>query len=115
MIWRRLTLVLVAACLALPAWIYLRDRAGYSPQQAERVHAELDAERVLGLLRPSRACGGRCSLELLGRVAPQLWRVQFRAPAWQRCFLLNLEAFRYLPQSGLSGVRLSGCRMGAHG
>jgi hypothetical protein len=108
-IWRRVTLALVGLCLTLPAWMYLRERVGYSPQQAERAQAELDADRILTLLKPSRACRGRCSIELKGTVAPHLWRVRFQAPAWQRCFVLNVNIFRYEPQNGLSGLRLSGC------
>lgn len=107
--WRRVTVALVAVSLALVAWMYLRDRAGYTTQQAERAHAGIDAERVFNLVEPTRACGGRCSIELLDQVAPHRWRIRLRAPAWQRCFVLNVNAFTYLPQSGLGGLRLSRC------
>jgi hypothetical protein len=109
MIWRFATASLVAASVALVAWMYVRDRAGYSPPQAERAQAGLDAERVLTALGPSRACRGHCSVDLVRRIAPGQWLVRFRAPTWQRCFVVNVHAFAYRPQSGLSGVRPSGC------
>jgi hypothetical protein len=107
--WRCVTVALVAVSVALITWMYLRDRASYTPQQAERAHAELDAERVLRSLALPSACDGHCSIDLMERVAPHRWRVRFRGPAWQRCFVLNVSAFAYRPQSGLSGLRLIGC------
>jgi hypothetical protein len=109
MIWRYVTASLVAASVALLGWMYVRDRAPYSPHEAERAQAGLDAERFLSAFGPSRACRGHCSVNLVRKIAPHQWLFQFRSPTWQRCFVLSVNAFTYRPQSGLSGVRSSGC------
>lgn len=114
MVWRRLTLLLVASCVAICAWMYLRDRDAGGPVQSSRVEAEVDASQMLDMVSSSRSCEGRCSAAVLGQTASGRWRIRLSAPTWQRCFDLDVQTFDYTSARGLSGIRSAACgRVGA--
>jgi hypothetical protein len=109
MTWRRATVILVGLLVGLSTWMYLRDRGPYTLRMSPRVSAERDAEHLLALLMPSRACSGSCGVRALGRSGAGQWRVQVRAHAWRRCFVITLSQFGYSEQSGVTGLRSIGC------
>lgn len=80
-----------------------------SPAATLRERALDDARQVLSFLRPSKECGGRCTLQPLRQVAHGTWRVRLETPAWSRCFLITLSEFGYVPDHGVVGLRAVAC------
>jgi hypothetical protein len=105
---RRLTVVLLLACLAIPAFMYLRD-TGTSPERTAG-QASFDAGRMLAQIFPD--CGSRCSVETLGQSASDTWRLRLATGTWHACYDLDPGTFRYSPAHGFSGVKTAPCRLG---
>ena len=108
MIARRLTAVLLFACLAIPALMYVRDLGAASPAPTAG-EASFDAGRILAQLSPG--CGSRCSVQMLGQSAPHTWRLRLSTGTWHACYDLDPGAFRYSSNHGYSGVQAAPCRL----
>lgn len=105
---RRITAVLLVACLILPALMYLRDR-GSSPPPPTRGQARFDARRVLASIAPN--CGAGCHVDVLGTSAAHSWRVRLSAGTWRACYDVYPSAFRYSTDRGFSGVKSTPCHI----
>ncbi|MGZ4324865.1 MAG: hypothetical protein ACXVV5_22695 [Solirubrobacteraceae bacterium] len=108
MIWRRVTAVLVCACLAVPVLMYLRD-VGAGPPTPTSSEARFDAQRLLASISPQG--GTQCGVEMLGVRAPHTWRVKLRTPTWQGCYDLDPAAFRFTTAHGFGGVNWARCEL----
>jgi hypothetical protein len=109
MIWRGLTIGLLLGCAALTAIVYLGSGA-IDHHVAERSLAASDARQVLRMVADPATCSGRCSAQVIDRSGAHRWRVRLVAPRWERCFEIEVTAFNYSPDRGLSGLRQEGCR-----
>jgi hypothetical protein len=105
---RRVAVVLVCLCVAIPALMYVRD-LGASPPAPTPGQASSDAGLVLASIAPH--CGSRCSIELLGKSTPHTWRVRLRTASWRGCYDLDPIAFGWAPTHGFDGLRTAPCTL----
>ncbi len=105
---RRITVVLVGVFIVICTWMYLRDRPS-DATASERGRAQLAADRILGLVAPSRTCEGQCVATVLNVTGPSTWRVEIAGPSWERCFSVDLREFSASQDRGLSGIRTATC------
>lgn len=108
MISRRITVALVGVFIAICAWMYVRDRPS-GPTVSGRTRAQLAADRILGLVAPSKTCAGRCVATVLNGTGPSTWRVEIAGPSWARCFSVDLREFGDSQEQGLSGLQAASC------
>jgi hypothetical protein len=109
MTWRRLTAVIIGACILIPAGTFLRDVNGSRLPPSAPSQAQLDGGRLLSMIAPSESCANLCAVDVLGMTSANTWRVQLTAPSWRRCFLINLSTFEYSDQRGVSGLKSAPC------
>ena len=107
MISRRLTGLLLCACMAIPLLMYVRD-LGASPLPLTAGQAQFDARRLLTTTPPG--CGSRCSVEPFGRSAAHTWRFRLTSGTWQRCYDVNPGTFGFNSTTGFMGVKATLCR-----
>jgi hypothetical protein len=107
MISRRITVVLLCACLGVPALMFARD-VGASPPPATVGEASFDARRVLHQI--VLLCDSRCSTRMIGQSAPHTWRFRLSAASWHACYDLDPQSFGYSDNHGFDGVRSAPCR-----
>jgi hypothetical protein len=105
---RRITVVLLCACLAIPALMFVRD-VGASPPPATVGQASFDARRVLHQIVPR--CDSRCSARMIGQSAPHVWRFRLSTATWHACYDLDPHSFRYSDNHGFDGVTSASCRL----
>jgi hypothetical protein len=106
--WFGVTVALLAASALLVAWIYLRDRhtSNWQPSQAALAHA--DAATVLAALQGYH-CHRGCTFKLLGHSRGPHWLARINLRSDSRCFDIDVKAFAFSPQQGLSGIEQISC------
>ena len=109
MTWRRVTLILLALCVGICAWTYLRDKDGPVVREPQRVDAQLDANWMLASLTTQRRCLAGCTAQVLGRIGSSTWRVKLAVPGWRQCFNVDVSSFGQAAGHGFSGVRAARC------
>lgn len=109
MVWRRATSMLLALCVSICAWTYLRDRGGPVVREPQRIQAQLDANSMLTSFTTSRRCASGCTAQVLERIGSTTWRVKLAVPGWRQCFAVDVSAFGEVAAHGLSGVRAARC------
>jgi hypothetical protein len=106
--WLAITLGLLAACVGLAGWIYLRDRDTDQLRNLPLLEARSDALLILDRLTGQARCGG-CGADVSRRSGTRLWRVRLRGPFGQRCFTLNLDEFAMSADRGMTGIKSAAC------
>lgn len=104
---RRLTALLLCACIAIPVLMYVRD-LGASAIPLTAGQAQLDARRLLTTASP--ACGSRCVVQPLGRSGAHTWRCRLVSGERRRCYDLDPGAFGFNTTTGFIGVTAAPCR-----
>jgi hypothetical protein len=105
--WGAVTLGLLAACVSLSAWIYLRDH-GSDWRPPERQVAIADAHLLLSGLAGAH-CAQGCGARLLGRSGPNLWLARLTVRDMRYCFEIDLDRFASSGRHGFAGVQPGGC------
>jgi len=95
--WRLATAGLLAAALAIAAWMGLRDWSATSPD------GMLRASVAMQQLFPG------VNSALLGQVGPTSWLVRVNGRERTRCFVIDTERVRR-DGGGVHGLRPSPCR-----
>jgi hypothetical protein len=105
--WLCVTLGLLATCVCLVAWIYLRDRnTNWQPPEPQL--ARVDATAVLTKLTDGY-CRSGCAAEVLGHTRSHRWLVRITVRGQPQCLQIDLDTFATSRQHGLSGVQPSHC------
>jgi hypothetical protein len=107
MSWQRATFVLIAICVALCGWIFVRDRDAPMVAEPQRMEAQLDANRTLTALT-NASCSG-CTAQVLTKTGATTWSVRLASPRWRRCFMIDVAAFGQTAAHGFSGLRSTSC------
>jgi hypothetical protein len=110
MTWKWLTGLLLAMCVAICVWMYLRDRA--TPvvlHPGSDDVAQVDGNRLLNVLTSRSDCAKRCGVDVYGSSSGDRWRIALTGPSWQRCFVITVGEFGYADAGGFSGVRSVTC------
>jgi hypothetical protein len=106
--WLALTACLLAACVGLVGWIYLRDRYSSDWRLPERQIASVDAARTLQAFAGA-GCRERCGVQLLGRGGRSEWAIRLTVRGRSQCLRLDLATFAADQPHGLAGVLPSRC------
>ncbi|MGN6870637.1 MAG: hypothetical protein ACTHMY_19775 [Solirubrobacteraceae bacterium] len=91
--WRIATIVLIAASVAVGAWVAVRDRGNPPWHPAQLAQAEQDAHQVLTSIELTSYCARGCSETVVDNTAPDTWRFRLRVGVSRRCYLIRLDAF----------------------
>jgi hypothetical protein len=105
--WLGATVGLLAACVALVGWIYLRDHSTESWHPPAGQAARADAATVLAAL-DGDGCRHHCGVQLLGSTRHGDWIAQITLGAHPQCFAIDVAAFSN-GQHGLTGVEPVSC------
>jgi hypothetical protein len=81
----------------------------FMPPLSTKSRAQVDAAKLLDVLGP-QLCGSQCTARVLGKTGAESWIIRLSGPSWQRCFKLDLTAFGYREDRGLSGLSTADCR-----
>jgi hypothetical protein len=103
--WLGLTILLLAASVALVVGIYLRDRQTSDWLPPPRNAANSDVKTMLLQTR----CGGQCTYKLVGNPRPDHWIARVDNGTAIQCFDINLLAFDTSDSHGVSGVAAVPC------
>jgi hypothetical protein len=105
--WLALTASLLAACVGLVGWVYLRDRYSSQWRLPERQIASVDAARTLEAF--AGGCGRRCEVRLLGRGGHSEWVIRLTVSGRAQCLRLDLTTFATDQPHRLAGVSPNRC------
>jgi hypothetical protein len=106
--WLAATAALVAATVALGAWIWLRDRSTSGWRGAGRALAFSDAQVLLGGISGHR-CGAGCDARVVGQDGDGRWLVRLRLNGSAQCYRLDTDAFTSSVTHGVAGVEATRC------
>ncbi len=106
--WLALTACLLAACVGLVGWVYLRDRYSSQWRLPERQIASVDAARTLEAFAGAE-CGRRCGVRLLERGGRSEWVIRLTVSGRSQCLRLDLATFATDQPHGLAGVSPNRC------
>ncbi len=105
--WFYITVGLLATCVCLVAWIYLRDRdTNWRPPELQLARA--DATAILTELT-NGYCRSGCATKVLGHTGSHRWLVRITVREQPQCLRINLDTFATSRQHGLTGVQPSHC------
>ena len=105
--WLAVTGVLLGACAALIAGIYLRDRDP-SWRPPPRMAANFDAHMILTYMA-GPDCGHRCSYKLLANPRDNHWLARLVDRSRTRCVDINLMKFGMDQSYGIAGFAMINC------
>lgn len=110
--WFGVTIALLVASALLVIGIYVRDRhiSNWRPSQAALAHH--DAAVVLSALEGYH-CHRGCSFKVLGHSRGSDWLARIRVRSDSRCFDIDVRAFAFSAQQGLSGIEQISCSTAA--
>jgi hypothetical protein len=103
--WLYVTVGLLATCVCLLGWIYLRDR-DTSWRPPEQQVARTDAVTVADIL--GAACGSNCATALLSKVGPHSWLVRVTSNGRPECLKIDVDTFK-VSQHSFSGLQRRRC------
>jgi len=107
--WFYVSVGLLATSFCLVTWIYLRDRnTDWRPPEAQLARA--DAALMLNNVLRGTVCRYGCAAVVLGHNASHRWLVCITVRHRSRCLEINLDAFTFSQQHGLSGVQARSSR-----
>jgi hypothetical protein len=103
--WLGLTIILLAASVALVVGIYVRDRETSNWLPPQRKAANSDVRTMLLQMR----CGGQCTYKLVDNPRPDHWLARIDNGSTIECFDINLLVFDTSHSHGVSGVAAIPC------
>lgn len=111
--WLGVTIALLTASATLVIWIYVRDRHVSNWKPSNTAIAQQDAGTVLAALEGYH-CHHGCSYEVLGRSVGSRWLARISLPWATRCFEIDIKAFTFSSEQGLSGTEQVRCPTKSH-